>query len=103
MNWCSLSNNELIVQDILFTNSNTCQMYAPQTEDWLTTVGHSFFQFKYSPELSDFTSVGTLTLTDWIFQNFFYDFTSFIGFAGKYSMDTTKFHLYKTNNFSMLM
>ena len=59
----------------------SCSMHAPQTEDWLTTYGNSFFQFAYSESLSATSGVGTLTITDCTFQNFFYDFTSFIGLA----------------------
>ena len=56
-------------------------IFSPQTEDCKLTNGHSFFQFKFSETLSTITSVGELIIEDWVFQNFFYDFTSFIGLA----------------------
>ena len=52
-----------------------------QTEEWKVTYGSSFFQFGYSDLLSDINSVGSLNIINWAFQNYFYDYTSFIGLA----------------------
>ena len=44
--------------------------------------------------MSNIDEVGTLTLTNWVFQNFFYDFNSFIGLTnrhGKISISGTTF------------
>ena len=38
-----------------------------------------FFQFGYSDTLSNIGGVGTLTISNCVFQNFFFDFTSLIG------------------------
>ena len=35
--------------------------------------------------MSNIDEVGTLTLTNWVFQNFFYDFNSFIGLTNGHS------------------
>ena len=49
-----------------------------QTEEWKSTFGTSFFMFGYSDTLSNIDGVGTLTIINWEFQNFFYDFNSLI-------------------------
>lgn len=51
---------------------------SPQTEQCKITFGYSFFQFGFT-DSSEISSVGTLTITSWTFQHFFYDFTSLIG------------------------
>ena len=50
-----------------------------QTEQCKTAYGFSLFQFGYSNILSNTNGVGTLTITNWVFQNFFYSFNSFVG------------------------
>ena len=76
---CTLSSSTMSVNPSNPNPPTSCSMHAPQTEDWLTTYGNSFFQFAYSESLSATLGVGTLTITDCTFQNFFYDFSSFIG------------------------
>ena len=45
---------------------------------WYSSPGQSLFQFGFSDSLSDISSAGTLTITDWTFQHFFHDFGSLI-------------------------
>jgi hypothetical protein len=52
----------------------------PQTEEWVSTFGHSFFAFVGNEEVSN-QLARTLTIESCTFQHFFYDFTSFIGLA----------------------
>jgi hypothetical protein len=66
-----------------------------QTEECVSTFGGSLFQFQFSETLSTISSVGTLTISKWTFQNFFYDFTSLIGLTeghGKVSIIDTTFN-----------
>ena len=59
-------------------------VYSPQTENCKSTNGLTFFQFQYSDTLSNIPGVGKLTIENWEFHHFFYDFTSLIGLANGY-------------------
>ena len=76
--WCALDGASLINNDTSSYSGTNCVTYIPQTEQWVSTYGYSFFQFEFTNS-SNITEVGTLTVTSCEFQNFFYDFTSFVG------------------------
>jgi predicted outer membrane repeat protein len=76
--WCELSGTTMI-DSSQKTGSGTWLIVSRQTEEWVNTIGDSFFQFYYNEDLSTSTSVGTLIIEDCTFQNFFHDFTSLIG------------------------
>jgi len=59
----------------------SCELYSSQTEECYHTFGNSLFQFTTINTQSDTEGVGTLTLENCEFENFFYEFTSFIGLA----------------------
>ena len=74
---CEVSGTTL-VQSSTSSVGSMCELYSLQTEQCLTTIGHSFFQFGLT-DVSDISEAGTLIITSCEFKNFFYDFTSFIG------------------------
>ena len=94
--WCILNSNKTL--SINNSNPNKPSSWAIktlQTEECKTSFGSSFFKFSYSDTLSNIGGVGFLNLTNWVFQNFFYDFNSFIGLVnghGKISVSGTTFN-----------
>ena len=76
--WCILDDESLASNTASSYSGTDCTSYSPQTEQWISTYGNSFFQFGFT-DRSDIAKVGTLTVTSCEFQNFFYDFTSFVG------------------------
>ena len=85
--WCTLNVNKTLSINTLNPNPpDSCDISTIQTEQWKTTYGFSLFKFGYSDKLSNINGVGTLTITNWVFQNFFYSFNSFIGLSNGYGM-----------------
>ena len=82
--WCTISGTTLSVNSANPSPVSSWNVQTIQTEECKTTFGDSFFQFGYSDTLSNISGVGTLTLSNWVFQNFFYDFTSLIGLTKDY-------------------
>ena len=76
---CTISGTTLSINPSNPNPASSCTVQTIQTEECKATFGSSFFQFGYSDTLSSISGVGTLTISNWMFQNFFYDFTSFIG------------------------
>ena len=76
---CTISGTTLSMNPSNPNPASSCTVQTIQTEECKATFGSSFFQFLYSDTLSSISGVGTLTISNWVFQNFFYDFTSFIG------------------------
>ena len=76
---CTISGTTLSINPSNPNPASSCTVQTIQTEECKATFGSSFFQFGYSDTLSSISGVGTLTISNWVFQNFFYDFTSFIG------------------------
>ena len=62
-------------------NTDSCEVHSSQTEECLHAFGASLFQFTSINTQSETERAGTLTLLDCEFENFFYDFASFIGLA----------------------
>ena len=76
---CTISGTTLGVNPSNPNPASSCTVQTIQTEECKATFGSSFFQFGYSDTLSSISGVGTLTISNWVFQNYFYDFASFIG------------------------
>ena len=82
--WCTISGTTLSVNSANSSSTSSWNVQTIQTEECKSTFGSSFFQFGYSDTLSNIDGVGTLTISNWVFQNFFYDFTSLIGLTKDY-------------------
>ena len=76
--WCTISGTTMSLNPTANVMASSCSLASLQTEEWKATFGNSFFQFGLSDQ-SEISNIGTLTITSWEFQHFFYDFTSFIG------------------------
>ena len=69
-------------------------IFTIQTEEWKSTFGSPLFRFSYSDTLSNTSGVGSLIIKNWVFQNFFYGFNTFIELInghGKVSISGTTF------------
>ena len=77
--WCTISGTILSVNSANPSPASSWNVQTIQTEKCKATFGNSFFQFGYSDTLSNIDGVGTLTISNCVFQNFFFDFTSLIG------------------------
>ena len=82
--WCTISGTTLSVNSANPSPASSWSVQTIQTEEWKGTLGNSFFQFGYSDTLSNIGGVGTLTISNCVFQNFYYDFTSLIGLTKDY-------------------
>ena len=92
--WWTISGTQMTQNPSNTSPPTSWSIQTIQTEEWKSTFGNSFFQFAYSDTLSNINGVGTLTIDSWTFQNFFYDFTSFIGLInghGKISITGSTF------------
>ena len=92
--WWTISGTQMTRNPSNTSPPTSWSIQTIQTEEWKSTFGNSFFQFAYSDTLSNINGVGTLTIDSWTFQNFFYDFTSFIGLInghGKISITGSTF------------
>ena len=94
--WCTLNSDKTMSVSSLNPNlPYVWSIQTIQTEECNTSFGSSLFQFSLSDDLSNIDGVGTLTLANWVFQNFFYDFNSFIGLTNgheKISISGTTFN-----------
>ena len=82
--WCTISGTTLSVNSANPSPPSSWSVQTIQTEECKETFGGSFFQFGYSDALSNIGGVGTLTISNCVFQNFYYDFTSLIGLTKDY-------------------
>ena len=93
--WCTLNSDKTLSINIFNPSPPvTWEIKTIQTEECKTAYGSSLFQFGYSDILSNINGVGTLSITNWVFQNFFYSFNSFIGLEngnGKIEISGTTF------------
>lgn len=79
--WWIINGTSVTINSMNPAAATNCSIQTFQTEECKVTHGSSFFQFGYSDIISDISKAGTLNITNWVFQNFYYDFTSLIGFA----------------------
>ena len=92
--WTLNSDKTLNINTLNPSPASSCSVTTIQTEECKTTYGESLFQFGYSDTLSNINGIGILTISNWVFQNFFYSFNSLIGLTndyGKVSISGTTF------------
>ena len=91
---CTINGNNTVINLLNPNPASNWDIQTSQTEEWKVTYGFSLFQFGYSDLLSSIDGVGSLNILNWEFQNYFYDFTSFIGLIkghGKIFINNTIF------------
>ena len=97
--WCMISGTEMTPNPSNPEALSSCEIFTYQSENCLSTIGNSLFQFQFNEDVSMISEIGILNIQSWTFKNFFYDFTSLIGLIdghGHVSISDSTFSEFRT-------